>query len=219
MLIPIGVDVPMTRPWVNYAIVGVTSIVSVFAFYDVELLKSLAMFGTSCLVHAGYLHLIGNMLFLWVFGNAVNYKFGHLGYMALYAAAAMAADASHLIFHGGMVVGASGAIYGVMGAFLVFFPRNDVKMLLWLFLFYVKYFTLSSFWVILFWVGWDVFSLSTGGEKGVALWSHVGGFSFGFLAAMLCAKRGWVKPAEDEETLLQVLAPRKKPVKSPARPY
>ena len=79
MLVPIGVDVPMTRPWVNYAIVAVTSVVSILCFYDEGLFKSLATFGTSCLVHAGYWHLIGNMLFLWVFGNAVNYKFGHLG--------------------------------------------------------------------------------------------------------------------------------------------
>jgi len=205
MLIPIRVDVPMTRPWMNYVVIFVTTVISIAGFYDRDLFLRLAHFGTSCLLHAGWLHLLGNMLFLWVFGNAVNYKFGHIGYLILYAASALAGDAAHYLFSSGIAVGASGAIYGVMGAFLIYFPRNDIQMMLWLFFFFVRFFTLSSFWIILFWVGWDVLEFSLGIQGRVAVWAHLGGFALGFLAGLLCASRGWIKPEPDEQTLLQIL--------------
>ncbi|MCK4624272.1 MAG: rhomboid family intramembrane serine protease [Phycisphaerae bacterium] len=162
---------------------------------------------TSSFLHAGFLHLIGNMLFLWVFGNAVNYKFGHLGYLGLYVAAALAGGMAHYVFDGGPVVGASGAVYGVMGAFLVYFLRNDITVF-WIIWIRPGVSTLSSGWIILFWIAWDVLFLGLGAENGVALWGHVGGFAAGFAIAMLCAWTGWIKPTQDEQTLLQVFGIR-----------
>jgi membrane associated rhomboid family serine protease len=107
------------------------------------------------------------MIFLWVFGNAVNYKFRHLGYMALYALAAFAGGMAHYLFNGTPVLGASGAICGIMGAFLVFFPRNDVTCV-WLFGIFGSSFTLSSGWIILYWVVWDVGCLALGSSHNVA---------------------------------------------------
>ena len=165
---------------------------------------------TSSLLHGGWLHLIGNMLFLWVFGNAANYKFGHLGFPLLYLAAAMTGGLAHYAFDGCPVVGASGAINGLMGAFLVFFPRNEVKMFIFLLFFRIgRVAWISSVWVILYWLGWDVLYLVLGAKTGVAPWAHVGGFVAGFGIAVVCAATGLIKPTEDEQTLLQVLASRR----------
>ncbi len=206
MLIPLKVDVPMDRrPWVNYAIIAITVVVSVVAWLDIDgIFLPLAGFGTSCLLHVGLFHLIGNMLFLWIFGNAINYKFGHLGYLGLYVAVALIGDLAHQSFSGGIAVGASGAINGVMGAFLVFFPRNDVTVF-WMIWFRPGVSRLSSGWIILFWVAWDVLFLGLGSDTGVALWAHVGGFVAGFGVALICAFTGLIKPTQDEQSLLQVL--------------
>ncbi|MGB2824459.1 MAG: rhomboid family intramembrane serine protease, partial [Phycisphaerae bacterium] len=165
---------------------------------------------TSAFLHQGLGHLVGNMLFLWVFGNAVNYKLGHLKYLALYVLSALGSGAAHHVFCGGPLIGASGAIYGVVGAFLVFFPRNDVTAIWFYAIFWLKTFYISSVWVILYWVAWDVLCIIWVGTEGpVAYWAHVGGFAAGFAIALLLAATGWVKPKEDERTLLQVFGIRR----------
>ena len=138
MLIPLRVDVPMSRrPWANYALMGFIIWMTIGGFHDFDLFCKLAgihwkhlgegLLGpdiritlttetyplsvlavTSSLLHVGWLHLISNMLFMWIFGNAVNYKFGHLGYLALYVAAAWAGGMVHYGHGGGPAVGASG---------------------------------------------------------------------------------------------------------------
>ena len=158
---------------------------------------------TSTLVHDGWLHLLGNMLFLWVFGNAMNYKFGHVGYFVLYVLAGMAGGLAHYASSSMPVIGASGAINGVMGAFLVFFPRNDVTVM-WIIFIRPGVGRISSVWLILFWIVWDVMFLSLGALMGVALWSHVAGFAAGFGIAMFCAATGLIKSPDDEQTLLQL---------------
>lgn len=232
MIVPLRVDVPMSRrPWVNYLLIAVTVFVSLAAFDDVDLLLKLGgievtgnyglpnddirleittkdfplpvLAMTSTLVHSDWLHLLGNMLFLWIFGNAINYKFGHIGYAALYAAAAVISGLVHYAASNMPGIGASGAIYGVMGAFLVFFPRNDITIL-WFLLIYPRVSRISSMWIIAFWVAWDVLFLVIGSTTRVALSAHVGGFVLGFSVAIFCAKTGFIKPTEDEQTLLQV---------------
>jgi len=233
MLIPLKLYVPTDRrPWVNCALIAVILVTSLICFNDVGLFIRLAgvdldldtadhgplvspmvstehlplpvLALTSSLLHVGVLHLLGNMWFLWVFGNAVNYKLGQLGYLGFYLAAAMAGGMAHYALAGTPGVGASGAVNGVMGAFLVFFPRNDVTVL-WVIWIRPGISTLSSGWIILFWVAWDVLSLALGSQGGVALWAHVGGFAAGFAIAAILAVAGWIRPTPDEETLLEVL--------------
>jgi len=215
MFIPLRVDVPMwRRPWVNYGIIILTVIISVACFTDEDLLLEMAG-GTgnplnsvsSALVHGGWLHLLGNMVFLWAFGNAVNYKLGQWQYALFYVFCAVAADMAHTAFMGGPVVGASGAIYGVMGAFLVFFPRNNALMFFLLSVFFpiARIFTVPSAWMIILWVVWNILYLFLGVDFGVALWGHLGGFFAGFGVALVLAGTGIIKPTQDEQTLLQVL--------------
>jgi membrane associated rhomboid family serine protease len=230
MIIPLKLYVPMDRrPWVNYALIAVISVTSLICLNDVKLFCRLAgadldstgtslvstrvsteylplpvLALTSSLLHVGLLHLLGNMWFLWVFGNAVNYKLGQLGYLGFYLAAAMAGGMAHYLFEGTPGAGASGAINGVMGAFLVFFPRNDVTVF-WFIWIRPGISTLSSGWIILLWLAWDVLCLALGSQGGSGLWAHVGGFVTGFAVAAVLALVGWIRPSPDEQTLLEVL--------------
>jgi len=237
MLFPLRVDVPMSRrPWANYALMALIIVLSIYGFYDIEFFCKLGgielhyRYGpgsdvigaslttehlplpvlevTSTLLHVGWVHLVGNMLFMWIFGNAVNYKFGHLGYLARYLAAALAGGMVHYGHGGGPAVGASGAIYGVLGAFVVLFPRNDVTVF-WFIWIRLGIGRISSMWLILFWVAWDLFFLWLQVPLRVALWGHVGGFCGGLSIGLTCALLGWVKPTQDEQTLLQLLGVRR----------
>lgn len=238
ILIPTKVDVPITRPWMNWVIIGAIICISFSGFVNAELFMKFAgikaqprrlsiaqeqeplelttkdfplpvLAITSSLLHAGLFHLAGNMLFLWVFGKAITYKFGQIRYLALYLICAMAGGLAHYAFDGRPAVGASGAINGIVGAFLVFFPRNNVTML-WIGfpippLPLFRWFSISSLWIILYWFAWDVLFLILGSETSVALWAHVGGFVCGFAIASVCAWTGWIKPEADEETIFHVL--------------
>ena len=240
LLLPLKVDVPTSRiPFANYLLIAGIATVSILAFYDFDAYlylggiqivdhgdkvtarlisgdndKALAAL-TSLFVHGGWIHLLGNLWFLWVFGNAVNYKLGQVAYLVLFVFCGWIGSLTHYVFTGVPVVGASGAINGIVGAFLVFFPRNDTSMLLWVVI-YARRFTLSSYWIIIFWFVWDVGSLVIGAGKGVALWSHIAGFSVGFAIAWTCAKRGIIKSTPDEQNLLEILSPGKK---APRRYY
>jgi len=232
MFIPLKVDVYLSRrPLVNYGLIVLIVLISIVGFSDSEFFCRLAGIGvafdeetfefsyeltteeyprpilaiTSSLLHGGWLHLLGNMLFLWVFGNAVNYKLGNLFYPWMYLAAAMGGGMAHYVFQGGPVVGASGAINGVMGAFLVFFPRNDVKVFMAFHVLVWRVHSISSIWVILLWLACDVLWLVVGAGGVVALWAHVGGFVTGFGMALILAATGLIKPTQDEQTLIQVL--------------
>lgn len=159
---------------------------------------------TSTFLHADWLHLIGNMLFLWIFGNAINYKLGHPLFLGLYLLCGFAGSMAHYLFDGGPVVGASGAINGMMGAFLVFFPLNNVKVFYWIWM-KVGTFDMAGIWFMILFVGWDVLWLVSGAETSTALWGHVGGFAVGFGIALILLLTGAVKPSSDERSLLYML--------------
>lgn len=139
---------------------------------------------THMFLHGGWMHLIGNMWFLWIFGNNVEDAMGHTRFVVFYllcglAAAALqvAADPAAAI----PMVGASGAIGGVMGAYVVLYPRVNVHMLFW-FGFYVTTFAIPAFWMLGYWfVVQMVGGFSSLGAQGggVAFWAHVGGFVAG----------------------------------------
>jgi membrane associated rhomboid family serine protease len=143
-------------------------------------------------LHGGWLHIGGNMLFLWVFGNNVEDKLGSLKYILFYLAAGVAASLAQLAVGPDSVVpnlGASGAIAGVLGAYIVMFPRRRVYTLILFFIITAVY--LPAFVVLGLWFVLQVFNgagslgskVNTGG--GVAFFAHIGGFVFGALMALL----------------------------------
>ena len=145
---------------------------------------------TSMFLHGGWMHIIGNMWFLWIFGNNVEDSMGHARFAVFYLLCGLAAAGLQIFFQpdsGVPMVGASGAIGGVMGAYIVLYPRVRVHLLLVLG-FYITtvavpaYFMLG-YWFLLQLVGGTASLASEGG--GVAFWAHVGGFAAGALLILL----------------------------------
>jgi membrane associated rhomboid family serine protease len=149
----------------------------------------LAALFTSMFLHGGLLHLGGNMLYLWVFGNNIEDKKGHAVYLAFYLAAGVVATLAHIALDPGStipLVGASGAIAGVMGAYLVLFPRVQIRTFIMFFL--ILFRDVEARWLLGFWF---VSQFFIGQDSGVAWAAHVGGFVFGVLGGLVWkASRG-----------------------------
>jgi membrane associated rhomboid family serine protease len=144
----------------------------------------------SMFLHGGWLHLGGNMLYLWIFGNNVEDRLGRLPYLGFYLMGGIAADGLQIAFGPSSTVptvGASGAIAAILGAYLVLFPRARVRTLVFLLVF-ITWIELPAVVVL---GGWFLLQLFSGigsvGEhgSGVAYWAHVGGFVFGYVVAWL----------------------------------
>lgn len=210
---PYGVDVTMYRwPVTNFILIGAITLVSLAAAgsppgegLDVLTLRGMGLVGLfgHVFLHGGPMHLFGNMLFLWSFGNAVCAKVGNGMYFGLFFLLAALAGTAHNLFSGMPAIGASGAINGVVGLFLVFFPRNDVRVF-WLFFIRWGTFSISAGWMILLWVCFDIWGIARGGE-GVAYWAHLGGFASGVAIGVVGLKRNWVRMTKTECSLLEVL--------------
>lgn len=141
---------------------------------------------TSMFMHGGWLHLIGNMWFLWIFGDNVEDSMGHVRFGVFYLLCGLAAAALQVGFDPNSpipMVGASGAIGGVMGAYIVLYPKVHVHMLIW-FGFYVTRIVVPAVFMIGYWILIQLVggAVSLGREGGgVAFWAHVGGFAAGAL--------------------------------------
>jgi membrane associated rhomboid family serine protease len=142
----------------------------------------------SMFLHGGLLHLGGNMLFLWIFGNNIEDRMGIGGYVGFYLLAGLVASAAHILVQPDStipVVGASGAIAGVMGAYVVLFPNVKIRSLIIL-LIIVLFRDIPAKW----WLGfWFVTQFFTNPNEGVAWVAHVGGFVFGALVALFLRDR------------------------------
>ena len=147
---------------------------------------------TSMFLHGGLLHLLGNMLFLYVFGDNVEDEFGHLGFLLFYISCGIGSGLIHVLFnlHSSVpAIGASGAISGVMGAYALLFPRARVLMLFFIFLIPVPAVLVLGYWFVLqFLEGVSGLGAATA-TGGVAWWAHIGGFVMGFLIAAIVKKR------------------------------
>ena len=145
-------------------------------------------FVTSMFLHGGWMHLLGNMLFLWIYGDNLEEEMGHVGFLAFYLAAGLAAAGLQTWADLGSVipmVGASGAIAGVMGGYLLLFPRAKVDVL-FVFLIFFRIFAIPAWIVLGLWFALQVFSgLSTPSNAGgVAYWAHAGGFVAGLVLTL-----------------------------------
>jgi len=141
---------------------------------------------TSMFMHGGWLHLAGNMLFLWIFGDNVEHRFGHVVYILFYAAAGIVASFAQIAVDPTSTIptlGASGAISGVLGAYLVLFPQNRVTVFLFRFLTQVPAIVAIGLWAVFqFLNGIGSFMVSEETVGGVAYMAHIGGFIAGLIA-------------------------------------
>ncbi|MCK4340767.1 MAG: rhomboid family intramembrane serine protease [Phycisphaerae bacterium] len=201
MLIPIGTDIRTPRlPIGNYALIAVNVLVFVFtdllgdsfreglggwlkAYFALDAARpSLHQYLTYQFLHGGILHLAGNMLFLWIFGNAVCDRMGSGSYVLFYLAGGVFAGFAFTLIADNPMVGASGAIAAVTTAFLALFPRVHITILVWVFFiftFQVPAMILITFKIIL----WDNIiapSFDHTAASNVAYSAHLGGYAFGF---------------------------------------
>ena len=148
---------------------------------------------TSMFIHGGFLHIAGNMWFLWVFGRGVEDLLGHAKYLFLYFACGFAAAFLYILLNSNSTVptiGASGAIAGVMGAYLIKFPRAHIVTLVFIVIF-ITTIDIPAFFLLLYWFAIQFFSgvgtvgASAASNGGVAWFAHVGGFIAGMLLVML----------------------------------
>jgi membrane associated rhomboid family serine protease len=147
---------------------------------------------TSMFLHGGLLHLGGNLLFLWIFGNNIEDHLGHVRFAVFYLLSGIAASTLHIALNIDStvpLVGASGAIAGVMGAYMVWFPRAPVRTLVFLG-FFITFIDLPARWLLGFWF---VSQFFTSPNSGVAWAAHVGGFVFGALVALLVRSSGTIR--------------------------
>jgi len=211
----------LTRPWVNYGLIAITVLAffvtggadtdeireAAFSFglvpsvvndirelpADYVVIPETATYFTYAFLHANFLHLAGNMLFLWVFGDNIEDAVGHLRYLAFYLLAAAGGGLAHSLLNSGSslpLIGASGAIAGIVGAYLLLHPR--VK--LWVLLLGKIPFRLSAVYVLVAWAAFQVANLfiTAPGDENVAWWAHIGGFVAGGVLILVLRRPGVV---------------------------
>lgn len=211
-MIPIRDVIPSrTRPYVTFSLIAANALVFLyqlsldpalidpflerFALEPARLsLGTAPTLVTATFLHGGWTHLLGNLLFLWIFGDNVEDRFGHGRFLAFYLFAGVAANLAQTAASPGSfvpVLGASGAIAAIMGAYFVLFPRSRVVMLIWL-LFYIDFVEIPAvlflgFWFLFQFIGGLGQAASAAGG-GIAFFAHIGGFVVGALLGRVLAR-------------------------------
>ena len=148
---------------------------------------------TSMFLHGGWMHLGGNMLYLWIFGDNIERVSGPVRFLIFYLACGLAASAAHILFNlqsGIPAVGASGAISGVLGGYLLLFPKNRVRVLTRGGIAHVPALVVLGFWIVLQFINGIGSVARTDETAGVAYMAHIGGFVAGLALVKLFASPG-----------------------------
>jgi membrane associated rhomboid family serine protease len=179
----IGEEATLKLFWQGGAIPSKLSQVKLFSSW--QSLKLLATMFTSLFLHAGWVHLLGNMLFLWVFGEALEDELGHWRFLWFYLFCGFFSLLIHSLVAGRLsvpIIGASGAIAGLLGAYLIRYPQAPVQTLIFL-LVWFKIVEVPAFVWLGFWLALQFYGLRQGGP--VAWFAHLGGFITGLLGVFL----------------------------------
>jgi membrane associated rhomboid family serine protease len=228
MFLPYSDETPREGegPWLNWMLILVNAVIFFYFSsqpgYDALVYKygfTPAKFErhtlfTSMFLHGDTMHLLGNMWFLYLFGDNVESRCGKALYLLAYLAAGVAGDLSHYAFfpHSAIPsIGASGAIFGVMGMYIFFFPANRIKVLYWFY--FIGTTTIRAIWVIGLWAGMEVLyshlQTKSGMESGVGHLAHSGGFFAGMILAAFYSVLHLVR--DDSRSMLAHLAGRAAP--------
>jgi len=148
---------------------------------------------TSMFMHGGWLHLLGNMLYLWIFGDKIEDNFGHIKFLVFYLICGIAATFAQLVFSVGSNVpnlGASGAIAGVLGAYIVMFPKGQVRVLMGTGVIPMPALVVIGLWIVLQFISGVGSIANTSATGGVAYMAHIGGFLAGVVLTFLFRATG-----------------------------
>jgi membrane associated rhomboid family serine protease len=208
MLLPIRTSIkPRRTPYANYALIAVNVAIFLLSFFphvdpigrNPEYLRHWAnqfvldprpgqlqlwQFVSYAFLHAGFMHIAGNMFFLYLFGNNVNDKLGHIGYLSFYLAGAVFSGIGHILLSGSSVLGASGAVAAVTGAYLVLFPQTLITVIYWFF--FIGTMELPAMYFIAFkLIIWDNMIESHLAPVAIAYGAHLSGYTFGIGAMVV----------------------------------
>lgn len=209
-LLPIRTSIrPRRTPYANYALIVINAVIFLATWYphtdpvsgQNQILRDWAQqfmliparpyiwqFVTYAFLHGGFGHIAGNMFFLWLFGRNVNDKLGHIGYISFYLAGAAFSAIGHTLLGGGPVLGASGAVAAVTGAYLALFPQTLVTVFYWL-LFFIDTIEISALYFIgIKLIVWD--NMIERSMPNVAYDAHLSGYAFGLLAMLAMLATG-----------------------------
>lgn len=167
-------------PWLSGKL---TAMIPVYGFSPTNLIVRPYVIFSSIFMHANLLHLLSNVWFLWLFGDNIEDKYGKFPFLVMYLIAGLIGNLTHVLFTGFQsqvpVIGASGAVAGVMGSYLVRFPGSKVRCV-FLLVFYPIFLRIRAFWFLGLWMLFEFFFAFQSPSDNVAHWAHVGGFAFGF---------------------------------------
>jgi membrane associated rhomboid family serine protease len=222
-MFPIRDDQPrFSTPYVTYFLIGLNLAIFLFEFsldpasldslirqfgmipehvtlvltrsHNINFVALVLPFFTSMFLHGSWSHVIGNMWFLWIFGDNIEDYLGHFKYIVFYVLCGLAAAVAQFVVTPNLsapTVGASGAIAGVMGAYLILYPR--AKVLTWLFVlvFYVPAWVMLGYWFVLQFLSGTATTIAPASQRGpgVAFWAHVGGFIAGIVLIKIFPER------------------------------
>ncbi|MDD5458859.1 MAG: rhomboid family intramembrane serine protease [Phycisphaerae bacterium] len=212
MILPIRTSIrPNKTPYANYALIAVNIVIFALTYYPhkdpftgaAEELRPWAeqfmlipsrpdlwQFVTYAFLHGGLLHIFGNMFFLYIFGNNVNDKLGHVGYVAFFLVGAVFSGLGHTLLSGSPVLGASGAVAAVTGAYLVLFPQTLITIVYWFF--FIGTMEIPALWFIAFKLIFldNIIARST---ANVAYDAHLAGYAAGMLVMMIMLALGLIQ--------------------------
>lgn len=214
-MIPLRDDIRSERrPWLTYGLIATCAVVFGLQFFGegspgsagVSFIRDFGMVPadivagnrlwtllTSMFLHGGIFHFLGNMLYLWIFGDNVEDAFGHFGYLGVYIVSGLVGSLLQIAIAPNSTIptiGASGAISGVMGAYFVLFPRARVLTVVPIF-FFLRFLYLPAPILLGFWILFQILNgcNSNPGTGGVAYFAHIGGFGAGALFGLLARRR------------------------------
>lgn len=210
MILPIRTSIrPRQRPYANYALIAVNIIIFSLEYHTDPVAGGVAFrpwvrqfmlipvhphlwqFVSYAFLHGGLMHILGNMYFLYLFGNNVNDKLGHINYLCLYFGGAVFAGVGHTLLHTNAVLGASGAVAAVTGAYLVLFPQTLITVLYWFF--FIGTMELSALYFIAFkLIVWDNVIEPRFSTAAIAYDAHLAGYAFGIAAMLVVLATGLI---------------------------
>lgn len=211
-VLPIRTSIrPWRTPYANYALIAINIIIFLASYYptqnpltgQTETLRDWAQqfmltpsrpymwqFVSYAFLHSGFAHIAGNMFFLWLFGCNVNDKLGHIGYVSFYLAGAVFSGIGHTLVSNNPVLGASGAVAAVTGAYLALFPQTLITVFYWLYIFIDTFDILALYFILFKLIVWD--NMIERGMANVGYDAHLSGYAFGILSMLFMLGTGLI---------------------------